>query len=62
MKHNLSRILKVGWTNFRRNSYLSVAVTGVMALALLLLLGLIGFQFMTNRVTVSLEVKVDISA
>lgn len=61
MRHNLSRIIKVGWTNFKRNSSLSVAVTGVMALALLLVLGLVGFQYLTDRVVVSVEDKVDIS-
>ncbi|OGN28197.1 MAG: hypothetical protein A3A33_02475 [Candidatus Yanofskybacteria bacterium RIFCSPLOWO2_01_FULL_49_25] len=62
MKHSLGRIFKVGWTNFKRNSYLSIAVTGVMALALLLLLGLFAFQFLTGRIVTTLEGKVDISA
>ena len=44
MKHNLKRIFASGWVNFKRNSYISLAVTGVMALVLMLLLGLISFD------------------
>ena len=62
MKHNISRIFKTGWINFRRNSYLSFAVTGVMSLAVLLLLGLMTFQFLTSHVVATLQEKVDISA
>ncbi|MEK7615948.1 MAG: permease-like cell division protein FtsX [Patescibacteria group bacterium] len=62
MKHNLLRIFKTGWTNFTRNSYMSFAVTGVMALALLLFLGLLTFQVLTGRVVSSIQEKVDISA
>ncbi|MEK7583366.1 MAG: permease-like cell division protein FtsX [Patescibacteria group bacterium] len=61
MKHNFKKLLKAGWTNFRRNSYISVAVTGVMALVLMLLLGLISFQFLTARLVTSIQEKVDIS-
>lgn len=62
MRHNLKRIFTSGWINFRRNSYLSLAVTGIMALVLLLLLGLISFQFLTSRLVTAIEEKVDISA
>lgn len=55
-------ILKRGWTNFKRNSYLSFAATGVMALALVLFLGLLSLQFVTTEVVASLEDKIDISA
>ena len=55
-------ILKNGWTNFRRNQYLSVAATGIMALVLIVFLGLLGFQFITSEVVVSLQDKVDMSA
>lgn len=62
MKHSLQRILVAGWTNFKRNSYLSIAVTGVMALVLVLFLGIISFQFLTVRLVHTIEDKVDISA
>lgn len=55
-------VIKAGWTNFKRNSYLSVAATGVMSLALILFLGLLSLQFLTSQVVSSLEGKVDISA
>ncbi len=55
-------VIKAGWTNFKRNSYLSVAATGVMSLALILFLGLLSLQFLTSQVVYSLEGKVDISA
>lgn len=62
MKHSLKKVIESGWTNFKRNSYLSVAVTGIMALVLMLLLGLISFQFLTSRLINTIEEKVDISA
>lgn len=55
-------VIKTGWTNFKRNSYLSIAATGVMSLALILFLGLLSLQFLTSEVVASLENKVDISA
>ncbi len=62
MRRNLKNIIKNGWGNFKRNSYISLAVTGVMALVLMLLLGLISFQFLTSSLVTSIEGKVDISA
>jgi len=62
MRRNLKNIIKNGWVNFKRNSYISLAVTGVMALVLMLLLGLISFQFLTSSLVTSIEGKVDISA
>lgn len=61
MRKNFKNIIKNGWVNFKRNSYISLAVTGVMALVLMLLLGLISFQFLTSRLVTSIEEKVDIS-
>jgi cell division transport system permease protein len=54
--------MKSGWTNFKRNSYVSIAATGVMSLSLLLFLGLISLQYMTTESIASLENKVDVSA
>lgn len=62
MFQTLKTVIKSGWINFRRNSYLSVAATGVMSLALILFLGLLSLQFLTSQVVSSLENKVDISA
>lgn len=62
MIKNFKKIISRGWINFKRNSYLSVAATGVLALALVLFLGLLSLQFTTTQVVASLEDKVDISA
>lgn len=62
MATNFKRIINVGWTNFRRNSYLSLGATGIMALALILFLGLLSLQFLTTQVVASLQDKIDVSA
>ncbi len=62
MLTNLKRIINLGWTNFRRNSYLSFAATGIMAIALILFLGLLSMQFLTSQIVSSLQEKIDISA
>lgn len=62
MKHSLKGVVRAGWTNFKRNNYLSFAVVGVMVLVLMLFLGLVSFQVLTARLTTSLKEKVDISA
>lgn len=59
---NYQSIIKAGWTNFKRNSFLSFAVTGQMAIALLVLLALASFQFVTDEAVSSLEGKLDVSA
>ncbi len=56
-----TRILKNGWKNFKRNSYLSVGTIGVMTMSLVLCMGLLGMQFLTSEIVVSLRDKVDIS-
>ncbi|MFH1769853.1 MAG: permease-like cell division protein FtsX [Parcubacteria group bacterium] len=56
-----SRVFKTGWINFKRNSYLSFAAVGIMTVALILFVGLLGFQFLSSNVVASLEDKVDIS-
>ena len=62
MFQTLKTVIKRGWVNFKRNSYLSAAATGVMALALVLFLGLLSLQYLTTEIVISLENKVDISA
>lgn len=59
--YSLRRILKEGWINFRRNSFLSFGATGVITLALLVLSGLVVLNFFTDTVVSSLDEKVDIS-
>lgn len=61
-QERIQRILHTGWTNFRRNSYVSLGTTGVMTLVLLVFLCLIAVNFLASSVVSSLEQKVDISA
>lgn len=60
-KQTLRRIISGGWTNFRRNSYVSFGTTGVMVLVLLMFLALIAVNFMSTTVVSSLQEKVDVS-
>jgi cell division transport system permease protein len=62
MFQTFKSVLKNGWTNFRRNSYVSLAATGVMSLSLILFLGLLSLQYLTTESISSLEMKVDVSA
>ncbi len=62
MFQTLKIVIKTGWTNFKRNSYLSVAAISVMSLTLVLFLSLLSLQFLTSQIVLSLEKKVDISA
>src|SRR3989338_2559570 len=60
-RDDLKRIYNAGWTNFRRNSYLSFGTTGVMTLVLLLFAGLMAVNFLSSTIVGGLEDKVDIS-
>lgn len=51
-----------GWTNFKRNSYLSFGTTGVMALVLFLFSALLALNFLSLRIVSSLQEKVDVTA
>jgi cell division transport system permease protein len=62
MPTNIKRIINSGWTNFKRNGYLSFGATGMMALTLLLFLGLLAVQFTASQIVASLQEKIDISA
>ena len=62
MKKHFKRILRVGWTNFKRNSYLSLGTTGVMVMVLMLFSGLMALNFLSSRVVINLQEKVDVSA
>ncbi len=55
------RVFSVGWTNFKRNSYLSMGTTGVMVLVLFLFSGLMSLNFLASRIVSGLEEKVDVS-
>ena len=62
MRESLRRVFRAGWTNFRRNSYLSSGTTGVMVLVLVLFSGLMAISFLSSQVVVNLQEKVDVSA
>ena len=62
MNEQTNRIIKSGWLNFKRNSYVSFGTTGVMAITLFLFVGLLGLNFLTTQIVASLQDKVDISA
>lgn len=59
---NITRIVNSGFNNFKRNSWLSIATTGVMVLALLLINGLVILNVFSNAAVASLQEKVDITA
>ena len=61
MREHLKRVFNVGWTNFKRNSYLSMGTTGVMVLVLFLFSGLISLSYLSSQIVSSLEEKVDVS-
>lgn len=62
MKESLKRIFNAGWTNFKRNSYLSFGTTGVMVLVLLLFSALMALNFLSLKIISSLQEKVDVTA
>ncbi len=61
MRKAFKRIFHTGWTNFKRNSYLSLGTTGVMAMVLLLFAGLMVLNFISGQIVSGLEDKVDVS-
>ena len=61
LKEKLGRVLRAGWNNFRRNSYVTFGTTGTMALVLFLFLGLIAVNFLSGVVVSGLEGKVDVA-
>ncbi len=61
LKEKLGRVFRSGWTNFKRNSYVTLGTTGVLSLVLFLFLGLIGINFLAGVVVQGLESKVDVS-
>lgn len=62
MKESLRRIWIAGWLNFKRNSYLSLGTTGVMALVLILFSALMALNFLSLKIVDSLHDKVDVTA
>ncbi|MEK7546802.1 MAG: permease-like cell division protein FtsX [Patescibacteria group bacterium] len=57
----ISRIFQYGMKNFWRNGWLSAATVAIMILALLVSMGLIIFNFVTQEALVSIQDKIDIS-
>src|SRR3989338_2102203 len=51
------RVFNVGWTNFKRNTYLSIGTTGVMVLVLFLFSGLMSLNYLTSQIVSDLEEK-----
>lgn len=56
-----SRIIHYGFKNFFRNGWPSTATVAIMALALLVSLGLMCFNVVTDRAVASIQDKIDIS-
>jgi len=61
MKEALKRIFRTGWTNWRRNAYLSFGTTGVMTLVLLLFGGLMVVNYVSSQIVAGLQSKVDVT-
>lgn len=61
MSSTFQRIIKAGYTDFKRNAWLSVATILVMFLVLVVIEGLILFSAVTNVLVDSLKDKIDIS-
>ncbi len=61
MATTLFRIIKYGWHNFRRNSWLSVATISILLLTLIVFQGLIIFRVITGAAIESLKDKIDVS-
>lgn len=59
---NLKRILKSGYSGFRRNDWLSMATVLIMVLVLFVMGGLVLVSALANTVLANLESKIDISA
>jgi len=57
----ISRILKYGWQNFRRNRWLSIATISILLLTLTVFQGLILFRVMTETGIANLKNKIDVS-
>ena len=62
MSESFKRIWNAGWTNFKRNSYLSLGTTGIMTLVLLLFSALMALNFLSIKIVTSLQEKVDVTA
>lgn len=60
-KETARRVFHIGWTNFKRNTYLSMGTTGVMVLVLFLFSGLICLNYLSSQIVSGLEEKVDVS-
>lgn len=61
-KENITRVIRQGWVNFRRNSWLAFGTVGIMVLALLILVGLVAFNVVSSTAVADLEEKVDVTA
>lgn len=57
----ISRIFQYGMQNFWRNGWLSATTVAIMVLALLVSMGLMIFNFITDQAVASIQDKIDIS-
>ncbi len=62
LKENLNRVVRQGWVNFKRNSWLAFGTVGIMVLALLIFVGLVAFNVVSQITVSALEEKVDVTA
>lgn len=62
LSENTKRIFRSGYTNFKRNSWLTFGTVGTMVLALLIFSGLVVFNVISQNVVGILEEKVDVTA
>jgi len=61
MGKSLKRVFNTGWTNFKRNSYMTFGTTGVIVLVLLLFAGLVAVNFISTSIVTSLQDKIDVT-
>ncbi len=61
LQQSIKRIFNVGWTNFKRNTYLSMGTTGVMVMVLFLFSGLMSLNYLASQIISGLEQQVDVS-
>lgn len=61
MNENIKRIFNSGFTNFKRNSWLSFGTTGIMVLTLLIFISLVAFNVLSQNAIRALQDRVDVT-
>lgn len=62
LKTNIFRVIKTGFQNFLRNSWLAAATISIIALTLVVITSLVLLNVVTQSVVTNLQNKVDVSA